>query len=281
MNIRTGILLVSTAAFAFAASGRTRVVAQQPSEKTIPEKVQLFIPYKDYTAEENSKTLEPYKYLRVADISDGMDAVGLQNIGLVNPEIHALWKDTETFAHRVAGIAVTARYVPTNRREPKMDRQTINRWYGTITSEAFMRVLTPGSVLVIDAMDDGESRSIGSSNILEWKKRGMVALVTSGGLGDTDEIVHHKVPTYFRRLARGIRPGRNELESVNRPVTIGGVLVRPGDVVVADGDGVVVVPRERADEVAEAALPFLDNVGRERYIKETGKNPWATRRGGE
>jgi regulator of RNase E activity RraA len=52
------------------------------------------------------------------------------------------------------------------------------------------------------------------------------------------------------------------------------VLVRPGDVVMADGDGVVVVPRERAEEVAAAALTFLDNIGRERYIKETGKNPW-------
>jgi regulator of RNase E activity RraA len=157
-----------------------------------------------------------------------------------------------------------------------MDPQTIGRWYDTLTSEAFMTALAPGSILVIDAMEDGESRSIGSSNILEWKKRGMVGLVTSGGLADTDEITYHKVPTYFRRLARGIRPGRNELESVNRPVTIGGVLVRPGDVVVADGDGVVVVPRERAEEVARAAFPFIDNITRERYIKETGRNPWAS-----
>jgi len=144
-----------------------------------------------------------------------------------------------------------------------------------------MKVLTPGSMLVIDAMDDGESRSIGSSNILAWKKRGMVGLVTGGGLADTDEIIHHKVPVWFRRLARGIRPGRNELESVNRPVTVGGVLVRPGDVVVADGDGVVVVPRERAEEVAKAALTFLDNITRERYIKETGQNPWAKKPGGD
>lgn len=252
---------------------------QQPAEKTIPDKVRLFIPYKDYTPADNERILAEYKYLRVADVSDGMDVVGLQNVGLVDPEIHALWKDTETFTHRVAGIAVTARYVPTNRREPKMDQATISRWYSTITSEAFMQVLTPGSILVIDATDDGESRSIGSSNILEWKKRGMVGLVTSGGLADTDEIIHHKVPAYFRRLARGIRPGRNELESVNRPVTVGGVLVRPGDVVVADGDGVVVVPRERAAEVAAAALTFLDNVGRERYIRETGKNPW--KKGGD
>ena len=258
-----------------------RAAAQQPAEKAIPDKVQLFIPFKDYSAEDNKRTLDVYKYLRVADVSDGMDAVGLQNIGLVDPEIHALWKDTEKFTHRVVGIAVTARYVPTNRREPKMDDKTIGQWYSTITSEAFMKVLTPGSILVIDAMEDGESRSIGSSNIMSWKKLGMVGLVTSGGLADTDEIIYEKVPTYFRRLARGIRPGRNELESVNRPVTIGGVLVRPGDVVVADGDGVVVVPRERADEVATAALPFLDNIGRERYIKETGRNPWAKKPGGE
>jgi 4-hydroxy-4-methyl-2-oxoglutarate aldolase len=249
--------------------------AQQPAEQGIPPKVRLFIPFKDYTAEENQKVLALYKWLRVADVSDGMDVVGLQDVGTVAPEIHALWKDTQTFSHRVVGIAVTARYVPTNRREARMDQATIGRWYSTVTSEAFQDVLQPGSMLVIDAMEDGESRSIGSTNILGWKKKGMVGLVTSGGLADTDEITYHKVPVYFRRLARGIRPGRNELESVNRPVTIGGVLVRPGDVVVADGDGVVVVPRERAEDVAREALTFLDNITRERYIKETGHNPWA------
>jgi regulator of RNase E activity RraA len=114
-------------------------------------------------------------------------------------------------------------------------------------------------------MGDGESRSIGSTNIQSWQKRGMLGVVTSGGLADTDEIIHNKVPAYFARLARGIRPGRNELESVNRPVSIGGVLVRPGDVVIADGDGVVVVPRENAEEVAKFARTFLDNVGKLRY----------------
>ena len=273
--MRTSIRIRRLLALALAVFAAPAVMAQQAAETTIPDKVRLFIPFKDYSAEDNKRILDMYSWLRVADVSDGMDVVGLQDVGLVDADIHALWKDTEKFTHRTVGIAVTARYVPTNRREPKMEQQTIDRWYSTVTTEAFMKVLAPGSMLVIDAMEDGESRSIGSSNILAWKKLGMVGLVTSGGLADTDEITYHKVPVWFRRLARGIRPGRNELESVNRPVTIGGVLVRPGDVVVADGDGVVVVPRERAEEVAKAALPFLDNVTRERYIKATGQNPWA------
>ncbi len=195
-------------------------VAAQKEENTIPDKVKLFIPYKEYSQEDNQRILQLFEGLRVADVSDGMDVVGLQDIGIVNPEIRALWTDTENFTHRMVGIAVTARYVPTNKREPKMDRQTIGRWYSTVTSEAFQEMLFPGSMLVIDAMEDGESRSIGSSNIKSWQSRGMVGLVTSGGLADTDEIIHQKIPCYFRRLARGIRPGRNELESVNRPVTM-------------------------------------------------------------
>ncbi len=234
-------------------------------------KVKLFIPYKEYSQEENQRILKMFDGLRVADVSDGMDVVGLADVGIVDPEIKALWRDTENFTHRIIGIAVTARYVPTNKREPKMDPATISRWYRDLTSEAFQEVLFPGAVLVIDATDDGESRSIGSTNIRNWHKRGMIGVVTSGGLADSDEIIYHRVPAYYRRLARGIRPGRNELESVNRPVTIGGVLVRPGDVVVADGDGVVVVPRERAEEVAQAARQFLDNVGLERWKKKQAR----------
>jgi regulator of RNase E activity RraA len=236
-------------------------------------KVKLFIPYQDYTPAENQRVLALFDGLRVADVSDGMDMAGLTDVGTVNPEIHALWTDTQNFTHRIIGIAVTARYMPTNKRIAKIDQKTINQWYGTITTEAFQQMLFPGSILVIDAMEDGESRSIGSSNILAWQKRGMRGVVTSGGLADTDEIIHNKVPAYFRRLARGIRPGRNELESVNRPVTLGGVLVRPGDVVVADGDGVIVVPREHADEVAKYALTFLDNVGKKLYDQRRAAAP--------
>ena len=67
-------------------------------------------------------------------------------------------------------------------------------------------------------------------------------------------------------------PGRNEIESVNRPVVCGGVLVIPGDVVVADGDGVVVVPRAQAEEVAGYARKILDGdkAGRRELYRELG-----------
>ncbi|MCL6506892.1 MAG: hypothetical protein K6T59_07695, partial [Bryobacteraceae bacterium] len=151
---------VFVSAATLAAALAAPVVAQISLENG---RVKLFIPYKDYSQQDNQRILSMFDGLRVADVSDGMDVVGLADVGIVDPEIKALWRDTENFTHRIIGIAVTARYVPTNKREPKMDPATISRWYRDLTSEAFQDVLFPGSVLVIDATDDGESRSIGST----------------------------------------------------------------------------------------------------------------------
>lgn len=239
----------------------------QLAPKTVPNQVQLFIPYRQYSQEENQRILKLYEPLRVSDVSDGMDTVGLQDVGIVDESVRPLWKDTENFTHRIVGIAVTARYVPTNKRLAKTSDKDVEYWYDNITGEPFMDALFPGSVLVIDAEGDNDTRSIGSTNILDWQKLGMLGVITSGGLADSDEIIYHKVPAYHKRMGRGFRPGRNEIESVNRPITLGGVLVRPGDVVMADGDGVIVVPREHAEEVAGAAMHYLDNIGLERYQK--------------
>ncbi len=66
-------------------------------------------------AEEDRALLALFDGLRVADVTDGMDAMGLQNVGLMDPEVRPLWKDTQDYSHRFVGIAVTARYVPTQR----------------------------------------------------------------------------------------------------------------------------------------------------------------------
>jgi regulator of RNase E activity RraA len=216
-----------------------------------------------FTQEEDQKVLDLYQGLRVADVVDGMDSVGLQGIGLVSPDIRPLWRDTEHYAHRIVGIAVTARYVPTNkppagaRPEAEFD-QWVKDAYSRITPETFTSLLRPGTVLVLEGGENVDVGPIGSNNILGWKLKGCVGVVTNATARDTDEIAAEKVPLYFRHPGRGIRPGRNELESVNRPVVCGGALVVPGDVIVADGDGVVVVPRAVAEPVARYARKILE-----------------------
>ena len=212
----------------------------------------------------DDEILKLYETLRVADVSDGMDMVGLRDAGLMDQHIQALWKDIDNMKHVFRGIAVTARYVPTNKilKNP-MTKEEFQKWegnwYSTISTEPFVEFLKPGSVAVIDFSGDGDTGSIGSNNSLNYLLKGVRGIVSNGGIRDTDEIIKQQIPVYLDPMhrGRGIRPGRNEIESVNKPVTIGGVLIRPGDVVVADGDGVVVVPREYAKPVAEFALEIL------------------------
>jgi 4-hydroxy-4-methyl-2-oxoglutarate aldolase len=235
-----------------------------------------FLAGRAYSPDEDRALLKRFDGLRVADVSDGMDAVGLPDVGLMDPRIAPLWRDLEAFSHRFCGVAVTVRYVPTNRRaspaSPEEFKKFEGRWYRELSPEPFVGLLRAGSVVVIDGHEDGDTGTIGSNNIMLWKTRGAVGVVTSGGARDTDEIIKEKIPLYFRGPGRGIRPGRNEVESVNRPVTVGGVMVRPGDVVVADGDGVVVVPREHAEAVARAARAELeaDKAARRKLYQKLG-----------
>jgi len=66
--------------------------------------------------EERKKILELFEGLRVTDVCDAMDAVGLQDIYCMDHDIKALWRDTENFTHRIYGIAYTVRFVPTRLR---------------------------------------------------------------------------------------------------------------------------------------------------------------------
>ncbi|UCC96774.1 MAG: RraA family protein [Phycisphaerales bacterium] len=236
-----------------------------------------FIATKVYSAQEDEQILKLFTGLRVADVSDGMDKVGLTNTGLMSPEIHALWKDTKQFTHRFIGIAVTVRYVPTNKpparpMESKAFDGWVGQWYGQLSSEPFVPLIRKGTVVVFDDAPDSDVGSIGSNNIMGWKLRGCVGVVTNATARDTDEIITEKIPLYFRKPGRGIRPGRNEVESVNRPIVCGGVLVEPGDVIVADGDGVIVVPRAKAKDVAEYAQGVIegDKTGRRSLYEKLG-----------
>lgn len=235
-----------------------------------------FIPTAVYSLDEDRDVLAAFAGLRVADVSDGLDAVGMMGNMLVDPEIHPLWKDAQNYHHRIIGIAVTARYVPSNEPLPGLLPEAefdtwVGNFYNQKSSEPFLEILREGSVLVIDDADN-DVGSIGSANILMWKRAGAVGVITDSTSRDTDEIITQKIPLYYRGPGRGIRPGRNEIESINRPIVLGDVQVRPGDVVVADGDGVVVVPREVALKVAAYAHKIIegDKAARRDLYKSLG-----------
>jgi 4-hydroxy-4-methyl-2-oxoglutarate aldolase len=229
--------------------------------------------------------LELYRGVRVADVVDALATVGYTGIGVMDPRIAPLWRDVKTMEHRFSGIAVTVRYGPTNRpMHPGADltqpenyevyRRWRGMWYNQISPEPFREFIKPGTVIVMDNQDDNDTGSTGSKNILDWKGRGAVGLVTVGGIRDIDEIILQKNPVYtdYSKRGRGERIGRNEVIDVQRPVVVGGVLVHPGDMVVADSDGVVVVPRRVAVRVGQIAyLELVDDIeGRRRFYEELG-----------
>jgi regulator of RNase E activity RraA len=241
------------------------LIHAQPADQDIESlrRGRTFLETKTYSAEQDRQVLNLFNALRVADVSDGMDQAGLADVGLVSAAIGPLWRDTNHYKHRIVGIAVTARYVPTNQprhgaRETEEFNRWVGEWYSGRSPEPFVPLLREGSVLMIEEAPLTDVGSIGSNNIMSWKVRGCVGVITSGTARDTDEIQAQGIPLYYRKPGRGIRPGRNEIESVNRPIVVGGVLVMPGDVVVADGDGVIVVPRSAAERVAKYARETLE-----------------------
>lgn len=217
------------------------------------------------------KMLDLYQGLRVADVSDGMDAVGRRDVGLVDSAIRPLWPGA-----RAAGRAVTARYVPTNEVVPEMTPEEYGeysgRWYGEKCQYSFLEVLRPGDFLVLDL--SGLEVGFWGSNVgLAAISKGVTGVVIDGGCRDTAEVALQQCAVWARHWARTTVIGRLEFESLNRTVNCGGVKVSPGDMVVADDDGVVVVPQEVAEEVAGCARKELeaDKRGRRALYESLGR----------
>jgi len=220
---------------------------------------------------ETSELLSLYQGLRVTDVCDGLDAIGLIDACTMDWEIRPLWRDLEEFRHRIYGVAHTIRFVPTSRVVPRPlpledYKAWKSNWYRQI-AQGPKEPIQPGEIRVIDAAEVGDVGFIGSNNALGWLNQGVHGVVTNGGCRDTDELIRQRVPVYARRIARGIRPGRLEWDAENVPIACGGVRVFPGDIVIADGDGVIIVPRAHAQVVAEIAREIANADKRSRRAK--------------
>jgi regulator of RNase E activity RraA len=191
----------------------------------------------------------------------------------------------------MAGRAVTLRFVP-HRPDLAADKPKASQSAEYVAFE----LCGPGEVLVIDAMGWEFSSVGGDIKFLRLKQRNIGGLVTDGAVRDTVALRGYGFPVYSANSTAKQGPAEFWPWQVNDAIQCGRVLVRPGDAIVGDDDGVVVVPqgmvdeviaiahqREEVEEVIKAQLmveqcspgkyyPFNDNTWK-LYEEKTGKKP--------
>ena len=205
---------------------------------------------------ERKELLALFDGLRVADVRDGMDWNMLHSIGSMSPEIRPLYRT------RAFGIARTARYLPYDNAIPAMSPDEYTDWsgwyYSNVCTYPWISEIEPGDFIVID-QSEVNAGLMGSNNSLEGFKNGAAGYVTNGGMRDSDELILQRIPFWSRMISQGMVQGRLQFDAKDIPVQVGGVTIYPGDVVVADGDGVMVIPQQKARQVARFARRELDN----------------------
>lgn len=154
---------------------------------------------------------------------------------------------------RLAGQAFTLRYIPA--RED-LERGSASTDFDNTTNKQRVAVerVGPGDVLVIDARGDTRGATLGNILAARIKARGAAGIVTDGAFRDTPAIRAIDLPTYARGQHPNISFTVHHPVDIGVPIACGGVAVLPGDVIVGDGEGVIVIPRAVAEEVARDAL---------------------------
>jgi regulator of RNase E activity RraA len=112
----------------------------------------------------------------------------------------------------------------------------------------------PGAVLVIDSRKDPRAASAGSILVMRLMMRGVAGVVTDGGFRDTPEIAKLDFPAYHNRPSAPTNLTHHQALDINVPIGCGDAPVFPGDVVVGDGEGVIVIPAHLAQEIADEAV---------------------------
>ncbi|MBM2809912.1 MAG: putative ribonuclease inhibitor RraA/dimethylmenaquinone methyltransferase [Chloroflexi bacterium] len=167
-------------------------------------------------------------------VSDALDQLGIR--GAVHG-IRPIWQSP-----RIAGPAMTVKAVAAG---PSKPAQHINV-HAIAAAE-------PGAVLVIDNSGRPDVSCMGELQSLAAKTRGLAGAVIDGACRDVDAIREMGFPVFTRAVVPITARGRIQQEAWNVMVQVGGVQVRPGDWVIADGSGVAFIPADRAEEVISAA----------------------------
>jgi len=169
--------------------------------------------------------------------------------GLRNQFIQDVHPLNNTLPNMV-GEAFTLRYIPA--------REDINPISVFLDRKHPQRVAVeqcpPGGVLVIDSRKDPRAASAGGILVARLMARGVAGVVTDGGFRDSPEIAKYTMPAYHNRPSAPTNLTLHQALDINVPIGCGDVAVFPGDVVVGDAEGVIVIPAHLAEEVALEAV---------------------------
>jgi regulator of RNase E activity RraA len=200
------------------------------------------------------EVLERLRRVRPADASDALDSLGYVDTFAMDVAMRPL-----AGGQRMVGLAQTFQLVPADRVAARMSyddyagrlRELADGW------NRFEEQFGPDGVSVIDA-NRSRAGVLGSANTLIGASKGMRGYVIDGACRGSAETILERIPVWctvrsFSRVEWRVEYGR-----MNEEVVCAGVRVRPGDVVMGDDDGVLVVPAERAAEVAARALDILE-----------------------
>ena len=189
-------------------------------------------------------TRDKLKTVSVATLTTALFKRGFRNQFI--QDVHPLNPD----AGNMVGEAFTLRYIPAredlNPITVFKDREHPQR--------KAVEECPPGAVLVIDSRRNARAASAGSILVARLMKRGVAGIVTDGGFRDSREIARLAIPSYHRRPASPTNLTLHQAIDIDVPIGCGDAPVFPGDVIVGDGEGVVVLPAHVADELADEAV---------------------------
>ena len=150
----------------------------------------------------------------------------------------------------MVGEAFTLRYIPA-----REDLNPISVFENpNHPQRAAVEHCPPGAIMVYDSRKDARAASAGSILVTRLMKRGCAGVVTDGGFRDSPEIAEMAMPAYHSRPAAPTNLTIHQALDINVPIGCGDAPVWPGDVLVGDNEGVVVIPAHLADEIAEEAI---------------------------
>ena len=175
-------------------------------------------------------------------------ATMLYKRGLRNQFVQSVTRLNPTWK-RMVGPVYTLRYIPA-----REDLNPVEVFQDPGHPQRRAIEETPeGYVLVMDCRLDATAASAGSILVTRLAIRGCAGIVTDGGLRDADEIANLNMPSFCANPSAPTNLTKHQAMDLNVPIGCGGVAVFPGDIAVGDGDGVIIIPAELADEIATEA----------------------------